>query len=217
MGKFIEWLGKAALFSTLDADSRYWQINIEDSNIDKKAFTMYNGLYQIVIVLFRLCNAPRTFQGTKDVTHFSVKWQFALIYFDDIVIFSRTPEQHVEHVRKALATKNSARPTLKLKKCNISTNNINYLGHVIRSRRLKLACHSTVAMRGLKPPTRISDLIFFLGLCNDLRIFIFNLHELNHRWINTWKKISLPPSHRLTANYWLLPATNPRALLQRIS
>lgn len=76
-----------------------------------------------------------------NVILFSVWWQFVPVYLDGIVIFSKTPELHFEHVQRVPLLLNNVETNLKLKKWNFFTDNINYLDHVIRSIRLELASH----------------------------------------------------------------------------
>lgn len=108
----------------------------------------------------------------------TLRWQYALSYLDDIVIFSRTPQEHIGHVRKVLTLLHDAGVTLQLKKCKFFTETINYLGHVIRPRRLDISSHTTDAIRGLKALTSLTELRSFLGLCNVFRRFVPNFARL---------------------------------------
>lgn len=156
-------MGKVAILSTLDTNSWYWQIEIEDSNKNKTTYTWHRGLYRFIRMTFELCNAPGPFQRTMDVIPSSVKWHCALVYFDDIVIIDKTPEQHISHVRNILPLLNSAGAILKLMKCSSFTNTIDYLCQVVHLRRLDLASHTANAVRELKIPVIITELRFFWG------------------------------------------------------
>lgn len=103
-----------------------------------------------------------------DVILFIVKWQFAPVYLNDIVIFSMTPEQHLGHVREIPSLFYNAGATLKLKKCHFFTNTIDDLGHVISSKRLILASHTKDDSRKLKPQTSLSVLRPFLTYTTSL-------------------------------------------------
>lgn len=115
MHEAIEALSEATVFSALEINRRYWHIEIDDANSGKTAFTAHRGLYCIVRMLFGLRDAPRTFQRTLNVIVFSKKWQFVLVHLEDIVVFSKTPQQLIGHVRKVLSVLHSA-GTLKPKK-----------------------------------------------------------------------------------------------------
>lgn len=106
---------------------------------NKEAFISHHELHRLIGMLFELCNAPKTFQSTMEVTLSNVKWPFTLIYLKDIKIFSRTREQHNEHVCKVLLLSDSADTVLKLNKCNVLANNFNYLGQALHLRHSDLA------------------------------------------------------------------------------
>ena len=178
MDECMDSLGTAKTFSTLDANSGYWQVEIDPKDRDKTAFTSHHGLYRFIRMPFGLKNAPATFQRAIDVILSSVKWQFALVYLDDIVIFSPKPEEHIEHVKKVLMLLQDAGVTIKLRKCFFFTDNIDYLGHVIRPGTLEIAPKATEAIKNLKPPKNVTELRSFLGLCNVFRRFVPNFSRI---------------------------------------
>lgn len=106
-----------------------------------------------------------------DVILLPVKWQFALIYLNDIIVFLRSSRDHIEHVLRVLSLLWGAGVTLILKKCNCFTRTLDFLGHVIQPRRLKITTHPKDARKGLKPPSDITELQSFLGLYNLLCCF----------------------------------------------
>lgn len=146
-------MGEETVFSTLDANSGYWHVEVDPKDRDKTAFTSHHGLYRFRRIPLGLKNAPATFQRAVDILLMTVKWQFALVYLEDIVTFSTTPRQHIEHTKKVLGLLSKAGVSLKLKKCRFFTTTIDYLGHVIRPGRLEIASHTGDAIRGLKPST----------------------------------------------------------------
>jgi Reverse transcriptase (RNA-dependent DNA polymerase) len=83
----IDSLGEARVFSTLDANSGYWQIKVAEESKDKTAFTCHRGLYRFTRMPFGLCNAPATFQRAVDVILATVRWQCAITYLDDIIVY----------------------------------------------------------------------------------------------------------------------------------
>ena len=102
MDECIDSLGGAEVFSTLDSNSGYWQVDIPMEDRDKTVFVTNNGLFQYTRMPFGLRNAPETVQRSMYIVLSSVKWQFALVYLDDIVIFSPNPRTHVEQLDKVL-------------------------------------------------------------------------------------------------------------------
>lgn len=97
-------------FLTLDANSKYWQIKGDGADKDKTAFTCEHGLYHLVLRSFGLHNAPGTFQRTLNMILSSVKGQFALVYLEDKIIFSKMIQQKIDHLRKVLSLLHSAGP-----------------------------------------------------------------------------------------------------------
>lgn len=88
----------------------------------------HDGLFQFMCLLSGLKNAPTTFQRIMDVILGTVKWQFALFYFDEIIFFLNTVSEQVEQVRQALQLLSENVVTLKLKKCSCFTETIEYSG-----------------------------------------------------------------------------------------
>ena len=102
MDECIDSLGNAAIFTTLDCNSGYWQIEIDEADRDKTTFTSHCGLYRFVQMPFGLQDAPATFQRAVDIILSRVKGQHALVYLDDVGVCSTTVEAHFEHVREVL-------------------------------------------------------------------------------------------------------------------
>lgn len=98
MDECIYSIDEGIAFFTLHANSKYCQVNIDEKYLDKTALTSHDGLYQFIWMSFGLQNTPETFQRTIDDILSSVKCQFYLEYQDDIVIFSKVPEQHIHHL-----------------------------------------------------------------------------------------------------------------------
>ena len=102
MDECIDSLGEAVIFSTLDCNSGYWQIPVAQEDKDKTAFISHYGLYRWLRMPFGLKNAPGTFQRAADIILASVKWQFALVYLDDIIVYSKSIEEHLDHLASVL-------------------------------------------------------------------------------------------------------------------
>ena len=97
----LDQLARKKVFSTLDAKSGYWQIKMADKAKAKTAFVTMNGLYEFRVMPFGLCNAPATFQRLMQKVLAGLP--FCSVYVDDIIVFSDTWEEHMEHLRKVFA------------------------------------------------------------------------------------------------------------------
>jgi hypothetical protein len=139
MDECIDSLGKAAIFTTLDCNSGYWQIPVDPSDRDKTTFTSHYGIYRFIRLPFGLRNAPGTFQRAVDIILSGVKWKTYLVYLDDVIVFSSSREAHMHHVDEALTLLERAGLYLKLARCQFFKDTFNYLGHVIRPGRLGVA------------------------------------------------------------------------------
>jgi Reverse transcriptase (RNA-dependent DNA polymerase) len=117
MEEFIDSLGDATIFSTLDCNSGYWQIPVHPYDRAKPTFTSHEGLYRFLRMPFGLRNAPATFQRFVDITLARLTRKICLVYLDDIIIFSKTKEEHLEHLDAVLHRLYRAGLSLNLKKC----------------------------------------------------------------------------------------------------
>jgi len=131
MDECIDSLGDASVFSTLDCNARYWQIQVAEEDKHLAAFTCHSGAWQCVHLPFGLCNAPATFHRAMDMILEGVKWQICLVCLDDVIVFSRYPEEHLQHLDEVLTRLGKAGVTLKAAKCHFFQEEVEYLGHVI--------------------------------------------------------------------------------------
>lgn len=125
-----------------------------------------------------LKNAPATFQSVMDVIFAFVRWQFALVYLSDTVVFRKTPADRIEQVRSVLRLLYVAGVTLKLKKCKFFAEISDYVGHVIQPGGMDLAENTTNAVEKFEEYTTQTKLRSFFGLCNMFRPFVPNFSRL---------------------------------------
>lgn len=121
-----------------------------------------------------LGNAPDTFQWVIDVILPTTRWKYALVYLDDIVIFSQAPKDHVKHARSALCLRKNAEVTIKLKKFAFFTDVIDYLAHVTNHEKIEVENHTAGDISKLQLRTTVTELRSFLGLYNVFRRFLPN-------------------------------------------
>ena len=117
----IDALHGAKIFSTLDEFSGYWQVEIEEEDKRKTAFVCEYGQYEYNRMPFGLTNAPATFQRLMDKVLKDVLYKFALVYLDDIIVFSRTMDEHMAHLEIVFNLLAEAGLKLKTKKIYCSS------------------------------------------------------------------------------------------------
>lgn len=152
------------------------------------AFTSHHGLYRFTQMPFGLMKALNTFQWTMHVALLAAKLQFPAVYFDNIFVFSRSSAEQIHRVNHVWTLLRDARITLQLKKCSLFSKTIDCMGHVIRPRRLYIALHTTGAIKGLKTSRNVTELKWFLGLCNVFRRFVPTFGRIVSPHNDKWRK-----------------------------
>ncbi|XP_044317449.1 uncharacterized protein LOC123038055 [Drosophila rhopaloa] len=105
-------------FSTMDLQSGYWQVEMDDTSRAKTAFTCDAGLFEFNVMPFGLTNAPATFERLMDGLFSGPAWKYTLVYLDDIIVYSRTAEDHLDHLQQVLDKLQSAGLKLSPRKCH---------------------------------------------------------------------------------------------------
>lgn len=127
----------ASCFSTLDMATGYWQIPMAREDKKKTAFATHVGLYESNVMPFRLSNAPAAFQRLMDAELGGMKWTTALVYLDDIVVFSTGFDEHLERLRKVFNRFRAAGVKLSPRKCRLALPEVTYLRHVVNARGIR--------------------------------------------------------------------------------
>jgi len=107
-----------------------------------------------------------------------VKWQICLVYLDDVIVFSRYPEEHSQHLDEVLTRQGKAGVTLKAAKCHFFREEAEYIGHVIRPGRVHVLEKNLRALRGLRYPETQTQMKSFLGMCGVYRRFVANFAKI---------------------------------------
>ena len=128
LANYTRLLGQSTYITTLDLASAYHQCEIKPSDREKTAFTVKNSKYEWTRVPFGLQSAPGFFARVINEVLYDVLGPQCLAYMDDIVVFSKTADQHLSTIRNVLQKLESAGIKLKIQKCKFFANNIKFLG-----------------------------------------------------------------------------------------
>ena len=163
-------LNGATYFTTLDLRAGYHHIPLDKSSIPKTAFNSPFGKYEYMKVPFGLAQAPAYFQ--KLMTGILKDFPFAIAYLDDIIIFSKTPQEHLSHICMVFEKLKTANLSMKKSKCSFFSKVIQYLGHILSATGIRPLPLKTHAIQHMHPPTTPKQVRAFLGLVGYYRKFI---------------------------------------------
>jgi len=178
--QLLDALGGAKYFSTMDLASGYWQFPLSEHDKHKTAFITPAGLYQFEVMPFGVCNGPATCQRTMDSVLADLLWKSCLVYLDDIIIYSRTFSEHVQHLQEVFNRLKAAKLHLKPQKCVFFQQTVHFLGHTVSPTGIQMDSSKVQAISQLPPPTNVSELRRFLGMAGYYRRFIRNFGDIAH-------------------------------------
>ena len=169
----IDRLGDARYISALDLTGGYWQVPVAPQACSRTAFTTPFGLYQFTVMPFGLQGAPATFQRMMDVLLKGIR-EYAEAYLDDLVVFSRTWEEHCSHLKSILNRLREAGLTAKPAKCQLGMQQCVYLGHIVGNGEVRPEQGNIDAVANFPRPATKKKVRSFLGLTGYYRKFIPN-------------------------------------------
>lgn len=136
------------------------------------AFTTHHGLYRFVLIPSGLNNDPTTFQRATDFNLSLVNCKCGMVCLWGTIVFTCSPCNHIEHVKRVLSLLRDAAATINLNSCNVFTGTFDYLCHINQSRHLKTATHTTDTIKDSKLPKNSFELCLFFGLDEEFRCFV---------------------------------------------
>ncbi|KAL3598371.1 hypothetical protein D5086_006289 [Populus alba] len=168
----LDELHGAALFSKVDLMSGYHQIRMKEGDEWKTAFKTKQGLYEWMVMPFGLSNAPSTFMRLMNHVLRKYIGLFVVVYFDDILVYSKTFDDHVKHLRVVFETLQDSKLYGKLTKCYFCKESVVFLGYIISSRGVRVDEEKIEAIRDWPKPASITDVRSFHGLASFYRRFV---------------------------------------------
>ena len=179
IGHTIDALQGAGYFSSVDSASRYWQVPVAEKDRLKTAFcTPEVGLYEFVKMPFGLTNAPASFQRLINKIFKEDHFKHVIIFLDDLLVYSETPTEPLEHLEKVFLKLRAAGLKLKPKKCDLFQTQVNYLGHVLNKTGNRPDPKKLEAVRDWERPKTVTQVRSFTAFCNYYRKFVKSFADL---------------------------------------
>ena len=175
----LDCLNGAKIFTSLDLKAGYWRVLMSEDSIPYTAFTVGPlGFYECVRMLFGLTNAPATFQRLMESCLGDLHLQYCIIYLDDIIVFSKTPEEHIERLRSVFQKLDQAGLHLKPSKCEFFKKRVEYLGHIVSKNGIETNPKKIRAIVDWPQSQTVTQMRSFLGFCNYNRKFIHQYAQI---------------------------------------
>ncbi|KAJ9541625.1 LOW QUALITY PROTEIN: hypothetical protein OSB04_028131 [Centaurea solstitialis] len=173
----------AKFFSKIDLRSGYHQLKVRKEEISKTAFRTRYGHYEFLVMSFGLTNAPAAFMDFMNRVCKPYLDEFVIVFIDDILIYSKTAEEHGEHQRKVLEMLKRERLYAKFSKCEFWLKEVQFLGHIVTQEGIKVDPAKIEAIKDWESPKSPSEVRNFLGLAGYYR-----------RFIEHFSAIAMPPT-----------------------
>ena len=160
-------------FSCMDLKSDFWQVKMSEKARQYTAFTVGSmGVYEFLCMPYGLCNAPATFQRLMQNCLGELNLTYALIYLDDVIVYSHTEEEHLTRLGAVFERFWESGLKLKPSKCNFFRTEINYLGHTMSAKGMEPSMDGIKAIAEMALPMTYTSIRQFLGATGYFRRFI---------------------------------------------
>ena len=160
-------------FSCMDLKSGFWQVQMDEESRQYTAFTVGSmGMYEFLRMPYGLCNAPAMFQRLMQNCLGELNLTYALIYLDDVIVYSKTEEEHLVCLRTVLERFMEHGLKLKPSKCNFFRTEISYLGHKVSVAGMEPGTDGLKGIAEIAPPATYTQVRKFLGTTGYFRHFI---------------------------------------------
>lgn len=165
-------LAGAQYFSKLDLKTGFHQIRVKPEDIEKTAFNTKYGQFEYLVLPMGLCNAPATFQTLMNKVFHDCIDVFLVVYMDDLLIYSRTREEHIRHLGTVLSRLKSEELYVSPKKCHFLQPETEFLGMLVSKDGIRVNPEKVEVVRQWPKPTSLFELRSFIGLLQFFRRFI---------------------------------------------
>ncbi|GJW79072.1 putative reverse transcriptase domain-containing protein [Tanacetum coccineum] len=163
---------RSSVYSKIDLRSGYHQLRVREEDIPKTAFRTRYGHYEFQVMPFGLIKAPAVFMDLKNRVCKPYLDKFVIVFIDDILIYSKSKEEHEEHLKLILELLKKEELYAKFSKCEFWIPKVQFLGHVIDSKGIHVDPVKIKSVKDWAPPKSATEIRQFLGLAGYYRRFI---------------------------------------------
>jgi hypothetical protein len=174
----LDELHSSCIFSKIDLKSRYHQIRMKECDEWKTAFKTKYGLYEWLVMPFDLTNAPSTFMRLMNHVLRAFIGKFVVVYFDDILVYSKDLNEHIEHLRYVFDVLKCEKLYANFKKCNFCMEKVVFLGYVVTTTGIEVDEEKVKAIKEWPTPKSIIEVRSFHGLTSFYRRFVKDFSTL---------------------------------------
>lgn len=184
----LDKLGRCQYFTTLDLASGFHQIEMDEKDTEKTAFTTENGHWEFLRMPFGLKGAPATFQRVMDNILRGIQNEQCLVYLDDIIVFSTSLQEHIERLKNVFQRLRESNFKIQLDKSEFLRKEVAYLGHVVTPEGVRPNPDKIKAIKEYPIPCNTKQIKGFLGLLGYYRRFIPNFAKITKPLTKCLKK-----------------------------
>lgn len=174
----LDQLNGAKYFTSIDLSSGYHQVPMAPEDIHKTAFSTRYGNYEFTVMPFGLCSAPHTFQALMNNVLKDFVDKFVLVYLDDVLIYSRSEREHLQHVESVMQALQGAKLHCKLSKCRFARDTTIFLGFQVSRDGISMDPKKVAAILNWSVPSTLTEVRAFLGFAGFYRRFIRNFSTI---------------------------------------
>ena len=201
----------ARVYSKIDLHTSYHQLRVRETNIPKTAFRTWYGHFKFTVMSFGLMNAPEAFMDLMHRVFQPCSDQFAMVFVDDILIYSQSEDKQEDHLRIVLQALRGHQLYTKLSKCEFWLIGVKFLGHVVSASSVSIDPEKVEAIMSWERPKSVFEISSFLGLVGYYRRFIEDFSRLaapmtrltrkgvNFEWYDLCEKAFQELKRRLTS------------------
>jgi hypothetical protein len=172
MDDLMDCLSGAEFFSKVDLKSGYHQIHMREGDEWKTTFKTNEGLYEWLVMLFGLTNAPSTFMRLMNEVLKEFIGKFFIVYLDDILIFRKSKEEHLNHLAAVMRKLQQEKLLINMRKSSFMKRELIYLGFVISANELNMDPSKVEVIKNWSSPRNFLEVRSFHGLASFYRKFI---------------------------------------------